>query len=317
MSQSNHQPEKKNTTSWVRPIISLLLWLLILNLFLTKSPDESLVPYSQFIEQVDSGKVARVEIGSERITYTLKGSSSESQSSKNVFATIPVPQDTNLPQRLQEHQVEFSAQPANNSGWIVTLLSWIIPPLIFVGLWIWFISASQSGTTGVLTVGKSKARIYSEGDTGVTFNDVAGVDEAKEELEEIVDFLKQAEKYTGLGAKIPKGVLLVGPPGTGKTLLAKAIAGEAGVPFFSISGSEFIELFVGIGASRVRDLFEQAKIQAPCIVFIDELDALGKARTNMGGMIGGNDEREQTLNQLLAEMDGFEPNTGVLIKVGD
>jgi cell division protease FtsH len=163
-----------------------------------------------------------------------------------------------------------------------------------------------------LTIGKSKARIYSEGTTGVTFDDVAGVDEAKTELQEIVDFLKNAGKYTRLGAKIPKGVLLVGPPGTGKTLLAKAIAGEAGVPFFTISGSEFIELFVGIGAARVRDLFEQAKQQAPCIVFIDELDALGKSRDGVGKMFGGNDEREQTLNQLLSEMDGFDPNTGVI-----
>jgi cell division protease FtsH len=171
----------------------------------------------------------------------------------------------------------------------------------------------QGGGPAALTVGKSKARIYSEGSTGVKFLDVAGVDEAKAELEEIVDFLKNATKYTNLGAKIPKGVLLVGPPGTGKTLLAKAIAGEAGVPFFSISGSEFIELFVGVGAARVRDLFEQAKQQAPCIVFIDELDALGKSRGGAGGFVGGNDEREQTLNQLLTEMDGFDANTGVII----
>jgi cell division protease FtsH len=178
---------------------------------------------------------------------------------------------------------------------------------------LWLMSRTQAGGPAALTVGKSKARIYSEGSTGVTFANVAGVDEAKAELQEIIDFLKNAGKYTRLGAKIPKGVLLVGPPGTGKTLLAKAVAGEAGVPFFSISGSEFIELFVGIGAARVRDLFEQAKQQAPCIVFIDELDALGKSRGGSGPFMGGNDEREQTLNQLLAEMDGFDTNVGVIL----
>jgi cell division protease FtsH len=191
-------------------------------------------------------------------------------------------------------------------------MSWLLPPLLFLGLWFWFFNREQMGGAA-LTVGRSKARIYSQGSVGVKFEDVAGVDEAKAELQEIVDFLKNAEKYTRLGAKIPKGVLLVGPPGTGKTLLAKAIAGEASVPFFSISGSEFIELFVGVGAARVRDLFDQAKQQAPCIVFIDELDALGKSRTSVSPLQGGNDEREQTLNQLLSEMDGFDPNTGVIL----
>ncbi|MDJ0597579.1 MAG: ATP-dependent zinc metalloprotease FtsH [Crocosphaera sp.] len=302
--------EKRN---WLRPILIVLMWLLIFNLFFTKSSEKSLVSYSEFIKQVESGEVAQVEIGTEAIEYTLKAKPEESISSTKTFVTIPVAQDTELPKRLQEHHVEFSARPANHSGWIGTVLSWVIPPLIFILLWIGLLSASQSAQSGVLTVGKSQARIYSQGDTGVTFKDVAGVDEAKEELEEIVDFLEKPEKYISLGAKIPKGVLLVGPPGTGKTLLAKAIAGEARVPFFSISGSEFIELFVGIGASRVRDLFQQAKMQAPCIVFIDELDALGKHRSNMGAMISGNDEREQTLNQLLSEMDGFDPNTGVIL----
>lgn len=302
--------EKRN---WLRPILMILMWLLIFNLFFTKSSEKSLVSYSEFIKQVESGEVAQVEIGTEAIEYTLKTKPEESTSSAKTFVTIPVAQDTELPKRLQENQVEFSARAANNFGWIGTVLSWVIPPLIFVLLWIGLLSASQSAQSGVLTVGKSQARIYSQGDTGVTFKDVAGVDEAKEELEEIVDFLEKPEKYISLGAKIPKGVLLVGPPGTGKTLLAKAIAGEARVPFFSISGSEFIELFVGIGASRVRDLFQQAKMQAPCIVFIDELDALGKQRSNMGAMMSGNDEREQTLNQLLSEMDGFDPNTGVIL----
>ncbi|HEY9602132.1 MAG TPA: ATP-dependent zinc metalloprotease FtsH, partial [Allocoleopsis sp.] len=209
--------------------------------------------------------------------------------------------------------VEFGALPPDKSGFFTTLLGWVIPPLIFLGIWGWLMSRAQQGGGAALTVGKSKARIYSEGNTGVKFADVAGIDEAEAELQEIVQFLKSAEKYIRVGAKIPKGVLLVGPPGTGKTLLAKAVAGEAGVPFFSISGSEFIELFVGVGAARVRDLFQQAKKQAPCIVFIDELDALGKSRGGAGPIMGGNDEREQTLNQLLTEMDGFEANTGVII----
>ncbi len=221
--------------------------------------------------------------------------------------------DLDLPKILRSHDVKFSASPPDNSGWISTFLSWIVPPLIFFGIWGWLLSRAQGGGGAALTVGKSKARIYSEGSTGVRFQDVAGVDEAKAELEEIIDFLKNAGKYTRLGAKIPKGVLLIGPPGTGKTLLAKAIAGEASVPFFSISGSEFIELFVGVGAARVRDLFEQAKQQAPCIVFIDELDALGKSRGGASPFSGSNDEREQTLNQLLTEMDGFDANTGVII----
>ncbi|MCX7595010.1 MAG: ATP-dependent zinc metalloprotease FtsH [Fischerella sp.] len=299
---------------------SALLWLALLIflnvLLLTESPHNR-VPYSEFISQVESGKVARAIVDSNRIEYELKAEQSSNQpggkSNKQVFVTSPVPQDSELPKILREHNVEFSGPAPSHTGWISTLLSWTLPPLIFFGIWGWLLSRSQMGGPAALRVGKSNARIYSEGDTGVKFEDVAGVDEAKAELQEIVDFLKNAQKYTRLGAKIPKGVLLVGPPGTGKTLLAKAIAGEAGVPFFSISGSEFIELFVGIGAARVRDLFEQAKHQAPCIVFIDELDALGKSRSNVGLHLGGNDEREQTLNQLLSEMDGFNPNTGVIL----
>ncbi len=313
MSPQSNQSDKTPKPNGLSPtVIILLLWLLFLNLVVMGGEQDSLVPYSQFLNQIEAGKVARVNIGAQKIEYTLK-SELQTQEHPHILTTIPIAQDTNLTQRLEAHNVDFSAIPPSQTGWIANLLSWIVPPLIFFGIWIWLLSRSQMNGPGVLTVGKSTARIYSEGDTGVTFDDVAGVDEAKTELQEIVDFLKNADKYTYLGAKIPKGVLLVGPPGTGKTLLAKAIAGEAGVPFFSISGSEFIELFVGIGASRVRDLFEQAKTQAPCIVFIDELDALGKSRGNLGGMIGGNDEREQTLNQLLAEMDGFDPNTGVIL----
>jgi cell division protease FtsH len=292
----------------------LLTVLLLLNLIVPSffGPRLPQVPYSDFIAQVEAGKVDRAVVGPERIEYSVVTQTPEGKPVEQVFATTPVAIDLDLPKILRDHNVKFAAPPPDENGWIGTLLSWVAPPLIFFGIW-GFLINRQGGGPAALTVGKSKARIYSEGSTGVKFPDVAGVDEAKAELEEIVDFLKNATKYTNLGAKIPKGVLLVGPPGTGKTLLAKAIAGEAGVPFFSISGSEFIELFVGVGAARVRDLFEQAKKQAPCIVFIDELDALGKSRGGAGGFVGGNDEREQTLNQLLTEMDGFDANTGVII----
>ncbi len=291
----------------------ILLTLLLLLNFIVPSfsgPQYPQAPYSEFIAQVQQGNVERAIIGSDRIQYVLNPENVYGSDIDKVFTTTPVALDLDLPKILRENNVEFAAPPPDKNAWIGTLLSWVIPPLIFFGIWGFFMRR-QGG--GVLTVGKSKARIFSEGVTGVKFSDVAGVDEAKTELEEIVDFLKNADKYTRLGAKIPKGALLVGPPGTGKTLLAKAIAGEAGVPFFSISGSEFIELFVGVGAARVRDLFEQAKKQSPCIVFIDELDALGKSRGGANGFMGGNDEREQTLNQLLTEMDGFDANTGVII----
>jgi cell division protease FtsH len=300
-------------------LLILLTLLLFLNLFVPNifGPEIPQVPYSDFVAAVQAGKVDKAIIGNERIQYTLKGEASENQTLKGktpekVFQTTPVALDLDLPKILRDNKVEFSAPPPDQNAWIGTLISWVAPPLIFFAIWGFFLNRGGGGPAA-LTVGKSKARIYSEGSTGVKFADVAGVDEAKAELEEIVDFLKNADKYTRLGAKIPKGALLVGPPGTGKTLLAKAIAGEAAVPFFSISGSEFIELFVGVGAARVRDLFEQAKQQAPCIVFIDELDALGKSRAGAGGFYGGNDEREQTLNQLLTEMDGFDANTGVII----
>ncbi|MFN6515105.1 MAG: ATP-dependent zinc metalloprotease FtsH [Nostoc sp. CreGUA01] len=291
-------------------LLSLLLLLnfIVPSFFMPRSPQ---IPYSTFLAQVEAGKVDRAIVSSDRIQYTIKTQTPDGKLKEQVFITTPVGIDLDLPKILREHHVEFAAPPPNQNAWIATLLSWIAPPLIFFGIWGFLMS--RQGGPAALTVGKSKARIYSQGSTGVKFTDVAGVDEAKVELEEIVDFLKNAGKYTALGAKIPKGVMLVGPPGTGKTLLAKAIAGEAAVPFFSISGSEFIELFVGVGAARVRDLFEQAKEQAPCIVFIDELDALGKSRGGAGPIMGGNDEREQTLNQLLSEMDGFDANTGVII----
>ncbi|WP_413201035.1 ATP-dependent zinc metalloprotease FtsH [Nostoc piscinale] len=316
-------PVEKNNQNPIKPprvrqfggsLLILLTLLLLLNFIVPSffGPRLPQVPYSDFVALVQQGKVDRAVVGGDRIEYTLKATTPDDKTTEQVFATTPVALDLDLPKILRENKVEFAAPLPDQNAWIGTLLSWVAPPLIFFGIW-GFLINRQGGGPAALTVGKSKARIYSEGSTGVKFPDVAGVDEAKVELEEIVDFLKNATKYTNLGAKIPKGVLLVGPPGTGKTLLAKAIAGEAGVPFFSISGSEFIELFVGVGAARVRDLFEQAKKQAPCIVFIDELDALGKSRGGAGGFVGGNDEREQTLNQLLTEMDGFDANTGVII----
>ena len=308
--KQNKPPKMRQFGGSLLIFLGLILALnfIVPSFFAPKVPQ---TPYSDFITQVQSGRVDKAVVGNERIQYTIKDGNSDLNGAAEVFTTTPVAIDLDLPKILRDNNVEFAAPPPSNNGWIGTLVSWVVPPLIFVGIWAFFINR-QGGGPAALTVGKSKARIYSEGSTGVKFNDVAGVDEAKAELEEIVDFLKNSGKYTKLGAKIPKGVLLVGSPGTGKTLLAKAIAGEAAVPFFSISGSEFIEVFVGVGASRVRDLFEQAKKQAPCIVFIDELDALGKSRGG-AGMMGGNDEREQTLNQLLTEMDGFDANTGVII----
>ena len=293
----------------------LMVWFLIMMFTLTRMPQRpEEVPYSEFLTQVESGQVATVKVSEHRIEYTLNPSTdsalTEEQSDPEMAVTIPLPADPDLSRILRNHDVEITAAPATGN-WLGGLWSLLFPLLILWILWGAFSNRIQEGPAA-LSVGKSKARIYSQEGHRVTFDDVAGVDEAKAELQEIVGFLKDSKRYTRLGAKIPKGVLLVGPPGTGKTLLARAIAGEAGVPFFSISASEFIEMFVGVGASRVRDLFEQAKKQAPCIVFIDELDALGKSRT-ANNPFAGNDEREQTLNQLLAEMDGFEPNAGVIL----
>jgi cell division protease FtsH len=282
---------------------------LILPYFL--GPQTQRVPYSIFIDQVQDGKVERAFVGQDQIRYQLKG---ENNQQGQILSTTPI-FDLELPKRLEDKGVEFAAAPPAKGNWFTTLLGWVIPPLIFVGILQFFAGRfGGGGPQGALSFTKSKAKVYVEGEaTKITFADVAGVEEAKTELVEIVDFLKNPQRFTSIGARIPKGVLLVGPPGTGKTLLAKAVAGEAGVPFFSISGSEFVELFVGAGAARVRDLFEQAKKQAPCIVFIDELDAIGKSRAT-GGFMGGNDEREQTLNQLLTEMDGFAAsNTTVIV----
>ena len=275
------------------------------------TPPVSRVPYSLFIDQVNDGLVARAYITQEQIRYQLKDS--EAGEAGDVLSTTPI-FDLELPQRLEQKGVEFAAAPPQKGNFFTTLLGWVIPPLIFIGVLQFFASRqARNGPQGALSFTKSRAKVYVEGDdTRTTFADVAGVEEAKTELREIVDFLKTPARYLNIGARIPKGVLLVGPPGTGKTLLAKAVAGEAGVPFFSISGSEFVELFVGAGAARVRDLFEQAKQKAPCIVFIDELDAIGKSRAS-GNFMGGNDEREQTLNQLLTEMDGFAVDGATVI----
>jgi cell division protease FtsH len=291
-----------------------LIWLLILLAWSGQSYPRK--PYSEFVQQVTSGQVVKATIDNQEIQYELKptpGNLSQRPESKNIFVTRRLAEDPELAKILRAHQVEYSVPAPNPLTGIWSIVSWVILPVLLISLWSKFSGSDRQGGMGILGMGNSNARTYVAGDTGVTFEDVAGVDEAKAELQEIVDFLKHADKYVKLGAKIPKGVLLVGPPGTGKTLLAKAIAGEAGVPFFSISGSEFIEMFVGVGAARVRGLFDQAKQQAPCIVFIDELDALGKSRSSANSPIGGNDEREQTLNQLLSEMDGFAANTGVIL----
>jgi len=279
--------------------------LLLLSNFLPNPANQvPRVPYSLFIDQVNDNNVLRAYITSDQIRYELKQAPAEG--SPTVLSTTPI-FDMDLPQRLESHGVEFAAAPPRKPSFITTALSWVVPPLIFIVVLQFFARRSgMGGAQGALSFTKSKAKVYvPDEESRVTFADVAGVDEAKAELTEIVDFLKSPERYTAIGARIPKGVLLVGPPGTGKTLLSKAVAGEAGVPFFIISGSEFVELFVGAGAARVRDLFEEAKKKAPCIIFIDELDAIGKSRAGSMGVVGGNDEREQTLNQLLTEMDGF------------
>jgi cell division protease FtsH len=263
--------------------------------------------YGDFLAAVKTNRVKQVTISPNRIEYTVA-----SENSEETYFTTPDLLSESLPDLLKANGVEYTIQNPPADSWLGTLLAVVLPPLVAVGAGALLLKYTE-GSSGVMGVGKSKARTYAQGKTGVKFADVAGVDEAKQELQEVVDFLKNSEKYTRLGAKIPKGVLLVGPPGTGKTLLAKAVAGEAGVPFLSMSGSEFVELYVGVGASRVRDLFEKAKRQAPCIIFIDELDAIGKSRGNGMNPNGGNDEREQTLNQLLTEMDGFDGNNGVML----
>ncbi|MEJ2587140.1 MAG: ATP-dependent zinc metalloprotease FtsH [Deltaproteobacteria bacterium] len=290
-------PFYKNLALWL--VISLMM-VMLFQIF--KQPDRGSVgvSYSDFLNMVESGSVNQV---------TIKGENISGMSSRGPFKTY-APKDPELIKLLRDKGVQISAKPAEDSSGFQVFLSWV-PMLLLIGVWIFFMRQMQAGGGKALSFGKSRARLMSESQEKVTFEDVAGIDEAKDELSEVVEFLRDPKKFTRLGGRIPKGVLLVGSPGTGKTLLARAIAGEAGVPFFSISGSDFVEMFVGVGASRVRDLFNQGKKNAPCIIFIDEIDAVGRHRG--AGLGGGHDEREQTLNQLLVEMDGFESNEGVIL----
>ncbi len=283
----------------------LLTLMLLLTLMTTSNQKQKSIPYSQFQTMLAAGQVDNLSVGDGQISGDIKY---PDKGGPDKFVTNQV--NPALAQQLSQAKVTFDGTPP--TGGLTALFGWLAPLLFFAILWYLMIGARLGGAGGLLSTGKSKARVYAENDVNVRFADVAGVDEAKDELKEVVDFLKNPGSYSRLGAHIPKGILLVGPPGTGKTLLARAVAGEAGVAFFSISGSEFVEMFVGVGAARVRDLFVQARAQAPAIIFIDELDALGRAR-NAGLTSGGNDEKEQTLNQLLAEMDGFDPSVGVVL----
>jgi cell division protease FtsH len=303
-----------------KPDFSSSIWLIVAGLVVIAAlglfgggnnggAGSDVIPYSQFQQYLDANKVKEVTVAGNVIRGTLTEKMPDGRSN---FTTVQVPPD--LASQLAKHNVEFTGA-TTDGGAVGTLLSWILPPLLFVGIWMFASRMMMGGRGGfgggLLSVGRSRAKLVAETDVKVTFADVAGVDEAKEELHEIVDFLKRPEEFTRLGAHIPRGILLVGPPGTGKTLLARAVAGEAGVPFYATNGAEFVEMFVGVGAARVRDLFEQARGSAPCIIFIDELDALGRARGV--NPIAGQDEKEQTLNQLLAEMDGFDRSVAIVI----
>jgi cell division protease FtsH len=329
--RTNYQARKKNKLPMEKKqrhfsvgyiILAFAAILMFQNYF--GSPHVEIISYSQFKSLVNKGLVNELVIGEKAIAGNLKGAavkeiftpeklktvSQDVVEGKNLFpfATVRV-EDPGLTAELEKAGVPFKGEVTSN--WLPTILSWVVPVALFFLLWTYIGKKMASGSGGLMQIGKSKAKVYIEKQTGVTFADVAGIDEAEEEVAEVVGFLKDPDKYQRLGGRIPKGVLIVGPPGTGKTLLARAVAGEAGVPFFSLSGSDFVEMFVGVGAARVRDLFMQAVKNAPSIIFIDELDAVGKARGV--SMLTGNDEREQTLNQLLAEMDGFDPNQGVII----
>lgn len=313
------QPRQQRFSLWYAVIVALTM-LALQTLFISEQVDT--LPYSDFKVLLHAGKIKDVAIGDQDITGTfstegVEGLLTQQQidairrtgKGDHPFQTLRV-NDPALVQELEAAKVRFVGRPDNK--WLSTLLSWVVPALLFFAVWNFLIRRMGGAAAGgLMEIGKSKAKVYMQKETGVTFADVAGIDEAKEELSEIVSFLKEPLRYQLLGGRIPKGVLLVGAPGTGKTLLAKAVAGEAAVPFFSMSGSEFVEMFVGVGAARVRDLFSQAESMAPCIIFIDELDALGKTRAF--NLVGGNEEREQTLNQLLVEMDGFDSNKGVII----
>ena len=303
MEQDSSQRKRAITTGY---LIAAAFGILILQWALTTYSTIETIPYSQFEELVSQGKVSEVAVGQDIIQGKLK---EKLPDGKQAFVTARV--DPAVADKLQEKGVTVTGVPSG--GLFQTILSWIVPAFLFYLVWVFLFRriAERQGFGGLMSIGKSRARVYVEKDTKTTFADVAGVEEAKFELQEVVSFLKDPKSYGRLGAHVPKGILLVGPPGTGKTLLARAVAGEAGVAFFSISGSEFVEMFVGVGAARVRDLFEQARKAAPCIIFIDELDALGRSRSP--GAFGGYDEKEQTLNQLLTELDGFDPSAGVIL----
>src|SRR5213593_4377837 len=293
-----NSPFYKNLALWM--VIGLIV-IVLFNVFQASQPSRDKMVFSDFLKRVEAGEVKEVLIRGRSVSGKL----ADGNSFRTFTADYP-----DLIKALKDKGVKIAVEPEDNNPWYAYVLQWV-PMLLFIGVWIFFMRQMQGGGAKALSFGKARARLISEKQNKVTFQDVAGVEEAKEELREIIEFLKDPPKFQKLGGKIPKGVLLVGPPGTGKTLLAKAIAGEANVPFFSISGSDFVEMFVGVGASRVRDLFEQGKKHAPCIIFMDEIDAVGRHRG--AGLGGGHDEREQTLNQLLVEMDGFETNEGVIL----
>jgi cell division protease FtsH len=300
------EPEERKHQFAVWYIFAAFLGVMLIQYLVVRFTQVETIPYSRFEQLLNDNKIAEVLVGQDTIEGKLKEPLPDQ---KQLFYTVRV--DPELADRLQAHGVTITGAPSSTI--LSTILSWVLPIFIFYLIWTYGFRrmAERQGLGGLMSIGKSRAKVYVETDTKTTFRDVAGVDEAKSELQEIVAFLKDPKSFGRLGARIPKGILLVGPPGTGKTLLARAVAGEAGVPFFSISGSEFVEMFVGVGAARVRDLFEQARKAAPCIIFIDELDALGRSR--MAGAVGGYDEKEQTLNQLLAELDGFDATSGVIL----
>ncbi len=309
---NNNQKPNNQKSNWPQILmvfiivgVITIIMMSMLNSYMTEKTTQQ-VPYSQFIQDVDEGVVDQVVIKSTRLEYTKQD---DNTILKTTYYT-PVVADRELVQRLEEAGVTFIGEEVSSGSGFIDILLYYILPLLLIWFLLGIFMRKMGGSSGPMGVGKSNAKVYVQKETGITFKDVAGEDEAKESLMEIVDFLHDPQRYVQIGAKLPKGALLVGPPGTGKTLLAKAVAGEAKVPFFSLSGSDFVEMFVGVGASRVRDLFKQAQQNAPCIIFIDEIDAIGKSRDSR---YGGNDEREQTLNQLLAEMDGFDSSKGVLI----
>jgi cell division protease FtsH len=307
----NNQEPKKNRQSILVFLICLMVTLICLSMFTNMLKDDSSeIPYDEFIGMVERDEIKEVILQSDTLTIELKSSAAGYKAGTKYYTNL-MEDETALTKRLEGTDAQFSKEPPDAIGEIIaTLASVLLPTILMFAMLMFLMRRMGSGGGGIMGVGKSRAKAYIQKDTGITFKDVAGEDEAKESLQEVVDFLHDPGKYTTIGAKLPKGALLVGPPGTGKTLLAKAVAGEAHVPFFSLSGSEFVEMFVGVGASRVRDLFEEAKKNAPCIIFIDEIDAIGKSRDSH---YGGNDEREQTLNQLLAEMDGFDTDKGLFI----